>query len=268
MSARIFTKTEEAFIVDNCFKLSMKDIARHLECSRTPIRRFYNKNSIVVHPEQLASFKRDKRIGKTSFTKEEDSYIKENYLLIPIEQVAKNINRSFTGVTMRLNAMGLSVPKELAEQRKKKGMYKKGVSPSNKGKKQEEYMSSEAIEKTKKTRFKKGLLPHNTLTVGAEVRRTDKCGRIYTLIKVAGKSKLVFKHIHIWEQHNSKKLPKGFNIVFKDGDTSNFKIENLECISDQELMKRNINQYPAEIKHSINILHKLKKIIKDAESNN
>lgn len=264
-----FTKMEEAFILDNCYKLSMKDIAMHIGCSSTPIKRFYKENSIVVSSEQLRLFKVLKKIGKTSFTKEEDSYIKENYLLITINQVAKNINRSFTGVTARLRSMGLSVPKELAKQRKEKGMYRKGNLPSNKGKNQEQYMSAEAIERTKKTRFKKGQMPHNTLAVGSEVKRVDKSGRIYTLIKVEGERKLILKHIHIWEKHNNKKLPAGYNIVFKDGDTSNFKIENLECISDQELMRRNtIHQYPEDIIKSIKILSKLNKTIKDAESNN
>lgn len=269
MSTRIFTKMEQVYIIDNCYKLSMKDIARYLKCSSTPIRRFYKENCIMVSPEQLRLFRVQKKIGKTSFTKEEDSYIKENYLLIPIKQVAKNINRSFTGVMARLIAMGLSVPKHLSFERKAKGMYKKGMSPVNKGKKQEQYMSAEAIERTKKTRFKKGLSPHNTLPVGSEVERKDKSGRTYTLIKVEGEKKLVLKHIHIWEKHNNKKLRKGYNVVFKDGDTSNFKIENLECISDQELMRRNtIHQYPEDIIKSIKILSKLNKTIKDAESNN
>lgn len=37
--------------------------------------------------------------------------------------------------------------------------FSKGVSPTNKGMKQEEYMSPEGLEKTKLTRFKKGHIP-------------------------------------------------------------------------------------------------------------
>jgi hypothetical protein len=46
-----------------------------------------------------------------------------------------------------------------------KTAFKKGHVPVNKGKKQTEFMTREAIERTKNTRFKKGHLPHNSIGV-------------------------------------------------------------------------------------------------------
>ena len=115
-------------------------------------------------------------------------------------------------------------------------------------------MKPEAIERSKKTRFQKGSTPSNSLPVGAEVLRIDKNKRGYYMIKVANEPKLKSKHIYLWETANGK-LPKGYNVVFKDGNTLNCVIENLECISDAELMERNSfrNNYPPEIQQLIHL---------------
>jgi hypothetical protein len=123
-------------------------------------------------------------------------------------------------------------------------------------------MKPEAIERTKKTRFQKGSTPPNSLPVGAEVLRIDKNKRNYYMIKVANEPKLKHKHIYLWETANGK-LPKGYNVVYKDGNTLNCVIENLECISDAELMERNSfrNNYPPEIQQLIHLKGVLNKQI-------
>lgn len=113
----------------------------------------------------------------------------------------------------------------------RKFLIKKGNIPMNKGKKQTGYMSPEAIERTKATRFRKGSIPPNAVPVGYE--RIDKDGYVY--IKVEGKRKLVLKHRYIWEQHNGP-IPKGYNIQFKDGNKHNCDINNLYMISRVEQM--------------------------------
>ena len=92
----------------------------------------------------------------------------------------------------------------------------------------------------KETRFKKGNLPHNTKHDGAISIRTDsKSGIPYKYIRIA-KAKWVLLHRYVWEQYNGQ-IPKGYIIRFKDGDTLNCAISNLECISRRENMKRNTN---------------------------
>lgn len=114
----------------------------------------------------------------------------------------------------------------------RKHWIKKGTPPPNKGKKQKEYMSKEAIERTKATRFQKGSIPPNAVPIGYE--RVDKEGYIY--IKVEGKRKLVLKHRYVWEQHFGP-IPKGNNIQFKDGNRQNCDIENLYIISRSNQLK-------------------------------
>lgn len=43
---------------------------------------------------------------------------------------------------------------------------------------------------------------------------------------------------HVWEQHNGP-IPPSHAVVFKDGDRANCDIDNLECISRRDLMRRN-----------------------------
>jgi hypothetical protein len=113
-----------------------------------------------------------------------------------------------------------------------KSRFSKGYTPVNKGKKQEDFMSPEAIARSVPTRFKKGNLPHNAKAPGYE--RLSEDG--YILAKVAGKRKLVFKHRHVWEQHHGK-IPEGYNVQFKDGDRQNCDIGNLYIISRSDQIK-------------------------------
>lgn len=111
-----------------------------------------------------------------------------------------------------------------------KTCFVKGNTPHNKGKKQSDFMSDEAINRTKATRFKKGNIPHNHRLVGSE--RITKDG--YTEIKVAEPNKWKLKHVMIWEQVNGEK-PKSSVVIFLDGNKQNFDIENLKLIKRAQL---------------------------------
>ena len=102
-------------------------------------------------------------------------------------------------------------------------LYKKGCIPWNKGKK--------GYTRGNRTSFKKGHRPKNWRPVGSE--RVDKDG--YTLIKIAEPKKWALKHRVIWEEHYKNKVPKRSVIIFADGDRSNLSIENLICVSRNEL---------------------------------
>jgi hypothetical protein len=139
--------------------------------------------------------------------------------------------------------------------------FKKGHAPLNKGKK----MSKEAYEKVKPTMFKPGSIPHNTKHDGHISIRMDKTGRSYSHIRVA---KGTYKLLHrvIWERHNGA-IPKGFIVAFKNGNTMDCTLENLELISRQEGMLRNsmMNKYPADVVEVIRLKGALKRRIKKLE---
>lgn len=124
-------------------------------------------------------------------------------------------------------------------------LYKKGCIPWNKGKKG--FMGAN------RTSFKKGDKPANWRPVGSE--RIDKDG--YTLIKIAEPRKWVSKNRIIWEEHYKMKVPKGSVIIFADGDKTNLSIENLICVSRNELrvlnQRRLISSVPELTKTGLNV---------------
>lgn len=248
------TPEMEKYFIENALKMSRNDLAKKFNVSKMVVLNCFKKNNISIPKEVSIEFRTQKVKGRSSYSAEEDQFIIENYLEIPIKTMGRILNRSECGIKGRMRHFGLVIPPELILKRKEDSLYKKGFVPFNKGMKMEEFMTPETVQKFKSNQFKKGQLPPNTLPEGAEVKRIDKrTGNTYTLVKVPGNTKLVFKHIHIWQQVNGK-LPKGMNIVFKDGNSENFSIENLECISDVELMQRNtVQRFPQDLKNVIQL---------------
>ena len=111
-------------------------------------------------------------------------------------------------------------------------LYKKGCIPWNK--------ATKGLTKANKTSFKKGERPKSWRPVGSE--RVDRDG--YTLIKISNeggmRKRWALKHRVVWEENYKMKVPKGSVIIFADGDKSNLDIENLICVSRNEL--RVLNQ--------------------------
>ena len=78
--------------------------------------------------------------------------------------------------------------------------------------------------------------------------------------------KWIPKHVLLWQQAHGP-VPKGYNIVFRDGNTLNCTLENLECISNAELMQRNsLHNLPEEVKELVYLKGRLSRAIN--ESNN
>ena len=182
------------------------------------------------------------------FTKEQEQKIKDEFLLKPVKRLADELGATYGRIMRFLKKNGLEIPKELIEQRKLDSRKKKGHIPFNKGKKQVDYMTADAIERTKKTRFKKGNEPHNTNKKGngAIVTRLASSGRNYKYIRIK-KGVWELYHRVVWEKANGK-IPDNHLVVFKDGNTENTNIENLNLITMTENMYRNsIHSYPREI---------------------
>ena len=255
---------QQQFVKDNYMSLGMATMAKRLEVPIYPVRNYMNAQNLIVPDEIKKTFKGKGNIGRTNYTLQEDETIRTNYLTMPIKQLATMMNRSFTGINGRLSAMGLEVPVELAAQRKAEGMYRQGSVPKNKGKKQSEYMTPEAIARTALTRFCKGHIPHNHHEeIGTIVIRhahKDRKAPPYKWIKTLEGMRML--HAYNWEQIHGK-VPKGFVLRFKDGNTMYCDPINLELITLIENMKRNtIHRYPDELKELIRLNAKLKKIRK------
>ena len=117
------------------------------------------------------------------------------------------------------------------------GRFQKGYIPFNKGKSQKDYMSAESIEKTKKTRFKKGQSPINCRPVGSERITNDG----YIEIKIAEPNVWKLKHLVVWEKENGP-IPKGHALVFADGDKTNISLDNILLVTRHQLLIMNNNK--------------------------
>lgn len=113
------------------------------------------------------------------------------------------------------------------------GRFPSGHVPANKGMK--------GVGGWAPTQFPKGHRPHNWQPAGSE--RVN--GEGYVDIKIAEPNKWRAKHLVLWERENGP-LPKGFAIIFADGDNRNFSQDNLVKVSRKELAYLNRNRLISE----------------------
>ena len=153
-------------------------------------------------------------------------FVEANYMQMTDAEIGTHLNRSRESVEGYRMRNGLVKPKLWA-------YFKKGHQPWNKG------TNYDAGGRAKETRFKDGHLPHNTKSDYDISLRKDKSGRAYKYIRLS-LGKWVPLHRYIWEMFNGE-IPKGFIIVFRNGNTMDCYIDNLEMISRAENVKRNHN---------------------------
>lgn len=256
-----FTNKELKFILDNWNKISGRALAKKMGVSRIVIRRIYKEHNIVISEALSMHFRIEAMRQKTTATPEEDVYIKANYLSLPVKTMGRHLNRSGLFVSTRLRQLGLSIPNELIEKRKRESRFQLGNVSYNKDKKLDEIMSPEGLASSKFHRFKKGNTPHNIAEADGVIRiRKSGSGRKSKWIRIK-EGEWQQLHYKIWEEKHGK-IEDGKVIWFKDNNSLNCDIDNMELITRQELMNRNIHQYPLELRASMQKLGKLKKLLK------
>jgi len=171
------------------------------------------------------------------FNEEEDQFIEDHYLSLSGCEIGRILGRPKGSVRQRMKLLGFIVPPEIKQQFTESSFFRKGKEPFNKGVAQRLWMSKESIQKIRSTQYKKGNLPHNTLQDFSVAKRKDKSGITYLYIRVK-LSKWVPLHRYVWEQANGLVL-KDHNIVFKDRNSLNCNLDNLEMLSNAELLNRN-----------------------------
>lgn len=97
------------------------------------------------------------------------------------------------------------------------------------------YKGTKGLMKPNKTSFKKGQLPPNTAKVGDE---RAIMGYLYVKVKDEPKAKMnvnwVPKHHLIWEEYNGQKVPEDHIVIFANGNTRDFRKENLLLVNKSE----------------------------------
>lgn len=268
MAVKLITPKQERYIRKHFTELSSQDLANKLNIPRARVRNFIRREGLTLTKEQATRFRVEKMKGRTSCTPEMDEVIKRDYLTVSPQKIADKIGKSETSVKNRMRQLGLVIPREIVEQRIRDSRIQKGAAPPNKGKKWADYLSEEQQDLLRKTQFKKGEDNHNNKYDGCISIRHDHTnrhgGKTYKYIRLS-KGKWKQLHVKVWEDANGP-VPKGHAVVFKDGNTMNIVLDNLELVTRVELMRRNtIHRYPAELKHTIKILKKLKKQIDEKQ---
>lgn len=207
---------------------------------------------------------------RTNWTAEQVAIVIEMFADNYTADVCKMVGRCYSSVAQKAMELGLKKSDEfrsmeLTKQGNRlrvagaKNRFGKGHEPANKGKQ----MSAEVYEKAKHTFFKKGFVPHNTAEADGAItiRNETKSNRSYKYIRLSLGNWFPY-HQYLWEKQNGKQ-PKGHCLWFKDGNTMNCELDNLELISREENMLRNtIQRFPPEVKEVIRLNNKLKRIIK------
>ncbi|PRS29910.1 HNH endonuclease signature motif containing protein [Bacillus pumilus] len=167
------------------------------------------------------------------FTEEQESFIRSHAAGLFNQELANLINQKFG-----LNVTRQQVKTWKHNRKISSGLtshFPKGHVPLNKGTKGLYNVGGN------KTSFKPGHKPLNYKPVGYE--RVDRDG--YILIKVSddGPWQKRWKHKHkvLWEEENGA-IPSGHCLIFLDGNKLNVKLDNLQLITRQQLVRLNQNK--------------------------
>jgi hypothetical protein len=161
------------------------------------------------------------------YSKEQKEFLISNNYMKPAKELAEIFNKKFgTNLTAqniktfrgnhKLNS-GLT------------GQFEKGNIPFNKG--------TKGLMKANKTSFKKGNIPSNHKEVGYERISVDG----YIEVKVKEPNVFKLKHRVIYEQHYGE-IPKGYKVIFADGNKLNVDLNNLILVSNSEEFIMNTNK--------------------------
>ena len=152
------------------------------------------------------------------YTEEQREFIKNNVKGTLIPDLLKMFNKEF-GTKLKYGQM----KSYMGNHKLSNGLqttFRKGLIPWNTG--------TKGLTKANKTSFKKGQKPHNYKPIGSE-RICSKDGYILVKTETGWKP----KHRVLWEKENGK-IPKGYYLMFLDGDIYNMELNNLALISKAE----------------------------------
>ena len=199
------------------------------------------------------------------FTEKEAETVKAEYLLKPLRRISKELNITPPRIKKFLERNNLVVPKSVSDKFRSETLFKLGNPAFNKGMEIHQFMSPEAIERAKKSRFKKGHVPANTGKNGDISWRKGGTDEYYKYIRISKANWKLESHI-IWEKEHGK-INKKNVICFIDGNTKKTNIENLKMVSRAHKMFENHPQnYPNEVIPILVSLNNLQKEINNLEN--
>lgn len=220
-------------------------LAKELGVTRNAVKR----KAVVIGAKRASRF--------WVWSEERKSKLIELYPEHTNKEIAEILGVSESSVSIQAFDLRLFKSEDFHRRKREGTQYRKGNTPTNKGKKWNEFMSHEGQQNSRKTTFKKGHTPKNHKPVGYQRITIDG----YIEVKTQEPNVFKLKHRLIWEEHNGQ-IPKGYNIQFRDRNPLNCTIENLYMISRSKQINENtIMRYPESLRTAIKRVSKIKKLI-------
>lgn len=208
-----WSDAEIKYLIDNHSKLKAREIAEHLNRPLGGVR--WKCRNLGLPPLKYEKY----------WDNAEEKYLIDNYKNNSLRELAEKLDRTMPSVKNRLRKLKLYKTEN-------RGKYKKGMTPWNKG--------TKGVMKGNCKSYKKGHKPHNTKYDGCISIRTDTgTGIKYKWIRIS-EGNWVEYHRYLWERANGP-IPKGMIVRFKDGNSMNCVVENLEMVSMAKNLKMNYN---------------------------
>lgn len=219
------------------------------------------------------------RAGKRLWSSSDDALLTARYPHERTTKIASDLGRSLPATYNRARLLGLSKSAEyLASDdacRLRRGdnvgaktRFQKGHVPANKGARRPGFSPG----RMKETQFKKGerngVARRLYKPIGTE--RVSKDGYLERKVNDALPLQRRWRAVHLllWEAEHGP-IPRGHAVVFRNGDKSDIRLDNLECISRRELMARNsVHNLPKPLVETIQLLGAVNRQIRRKESAN
>ena len=218
-----------------------------------------------------------KKLVRKVWTPEECELVCELYADTMTKSIALQIGCSTGQVYRKAYQLGLAKSEEFMASpdacRLRRGdnigahaRFAKGHVPANKGLRRPGYAPGRMAKTQFKPGTRSGFAENNWKPIGTVCTDPEGFLRIKVRDRVNGlpkgwdKSIWPLVHHRSWEEQNGP-IPAGHKLVFRDGNRGNCAIENLELITDAEMMRRNTihNRYPQEMVNTIMLLGAVKR---------
>lgn len=210
------------------------------------------------------------RAGKRLWSEADDAELRRVYPNEPNTAIAQRLRRTVFAIYARADKLGLKKSAAYLAGphacRLRRGdnvgarfRFPKGHVPANKGLRRPEF----AAGRMKETQFKPGTPSWRNMPIDS-TRMID--GYLYR--KVSDVPKVPYtinwkpEHVLIWSQTRGP-VPAGHVVIFKNGDRTDLRLENFECITRRALMGRNsVHNLPEPLAQTVQLLGALNRQIR------
>jgi HNH endonuclease len=217
------------------------------------------------------------RAGKRLWSKADDVELRRLYPNEPNTAIARRLRRTVFAIYGRADKLGLHKSATYLASphacRLRRGdhvgarfRFAKGHVPANKGRRRPGW----APGRMKETQFKPGIASWRTMPIGS-TRLIE--GYVYRKVSdvpnVAYTVNWKSEHVLIWTEARGA-VPAGHVVIFRNGDRTDVRLDNLALITRRELMARNtVHNLPKPLAQAVQLLgalnRKIRRRARDAE---